>query len=247
MSNRGFIQLHRKIQDHWLYQEKRTFSKFEAWVDMIMSANHKDNKFLLGNELVEVKRGQFITSIRKLENRWSWSNTKVINFLNLLEQDEMIAYKSDTKKTVITIDNYGFYHNKESDETTEERHNNDTEATRKHTNNNVKNAKNEKKEQIRDLFDHYLSKDIIQHKKLTGPMERAINARLKDYSVEELKAAIDNYAVVYFSDNYWFTHKYPLADFMRDKDVRRFLDEADPLNNFRRNKGVAKERKVVDF
>ncbi|RKQ28335.1 replication protein [Oceanobacillus halophilus] len=87
---------------------------------------------------------------------------------------------------------------------------------------------------IHDLFLHYLSKNIICHKKLTDPMRRAIQARLKDYSLEDLKKAIDNYATVYDSDDHWFTHKYPLADFMRDKDVRKFLDEADPVNNFRR-------------
>ncbi|MFA1820584.1 phage replisome organizer N-terminal domain-containing protein [Virgibacillus oceani] len=92
--------------------------------------------------------------------------------------------------------------------------------------------KEKKNKYIRDLFDHYLSKNIIRHQKLTSPMKTAISARLKDYSFEELKQAIDNYSVVYKSDVHWFTHKYPLADFMRDKDVRKFLNEADPLNNF---------------
>lgn len=86
---------------------------------------------------------------------------------------------------------------------------------------------------VRDLFDHYLSKNIIQHRKITSAIRTAINARLKDYSFEELKKALDNYAFVLHSDDHWFTHKYPLADFMRDKDVRKFLDEADPLNNFK--------------
>ena len=67
---------------------------------------------------------------------------------------------------------------------------------------------------------------------MTDAMRTAIKARLRDYSHDELIKAIDNYALVYFSDKHWFTHKYPLADFMRDKDVRKFLPEADPLNNF---------------
>lgn len=89
-----------------------------------------------------------------------------------------------------------------------------------------------KNKQIRALFEHYVSKNIVKHKKLTDAMKRAINARLKDYTFEELKKAIDNYATVLHSDNHWFTHIYPLADLMREKDVTRFLDEADPLNNF---------------
>lgn len=153
MSKQGFIQLHRKIQDHWLYQEKRTFSKFEAWIDMLMMANHKDNKFLLGNELVEVKRGEFITSIRKLEERWKWSNTKVKSFLNLLQSDEMITYKSDTKKTVITIDKYSNYHDNDNQKTSQKHHDNDTNTLRKHTNNNDNNVNNDKKYSRKQVYD----------------------------------------------------------------------------------------------
>lgn len=108
-----------------------------------------------------------------------------------------------------------------------------------------------KNKNIRDLFDHYLSKNIIQHRKLTGAIQSAIKARLRDYTYDDLIKAIDNYAFVYFSDNHWFTHKYPLADFMRDKDVRKFLEEADPVNNFASKKGnfvkSAKQIQKEDF
>lgn len=123
----GWIKLHRKIQDHWVYKEKRTFSKYEAWLDLIFMANHKQNKALIDGELVTIERGQFITSIRKLCDKWSWSNTKVNNFLNVLESDGMITKESDTKKTVISLANYGIYHDNESEKTSQEHHANDTE------------------------------------------------------------------------------------------------------------------------
>ena len=88
---------------------------------------------------------------------------------------------------------------------------------------------------FRDLFDHYISKNIIKHNKITSSMKSAINARLKDYSYEQLIQVIDNYAKVYFSETHWFTQKYSLADLMRDKDVRKFIDDAEPLSNFARN------------
>ncbi|MFJ6415045.1 DUF4373 domain-containing protein [Terribacillus saccharophilus] len=100
----------------------------------------------------------------------------------------------------------------------------------------IKEKESKENKNIKDLFDHYCSKNIISHKKLSGPMQTAIRARLRDYSFEELKTAIDNYALVFHSSMHWFTHKYPLADFMRDKDVRKFLAESDPINNFSRRK-----------
>ncbi|OQV47758.1 Replication protein O [Bacillus velezensis] len=140
----GWIKLHRSVQDHWIYQEKRKFSKYEAWLDLLMMASHKDNKFVLGNELYDLKRGEFISSIRKLGERWSWSNTKVTQFLDLLKKDEMIDFKKDTKKTLITIVNYGVYHDSDEEKKTVIEHKNDTKATQKHTIKNEKNVKNEK-------------------------------------------------------------------------------------------------------
>lgn len=140
----GWIKLHRSVQDHWIYQEKRKFSKYEAWLDLLMMASHKDNKFVLGNELYDLKRGEFISSIRKLGERWSWSNTKVTQFLDLLKKDEMIDFKKDTKKTLITIVNYGVYHDSDEEKKTVIEHKNDTEVTQKHTIKNEKNVKNEK-------------------------------------------------------------------------------------------------------
>lgn len=88
---------------------------------------------------------------------------------------------------------------------------------------------------FRGLFDHYLTKNIISHTKITNAMKTAANARLRDYTYEQLIQAIDNYAVIYKSGDYWFNTKYGFADLMRDKDIRKFIDDADPFNNFASN------------
>ena len=147
----GWISIHRQIKEHWLYQEKRTFSKYEAWLDLLMTVNHADNKFVLGSELVEVKRGSTITSIRKLCDAWGWSNTKVKKFLDLLQADKMIAYKSDTKKTLLSIENYDLYQKHEK----EKRHENDTKTSQKHHENTqtimFNTVNNENKEDIGEI------------------------------------------------------------------------------------------------
>ncbi len=104
---KGWISLHRKIQDHWLWKEK-PFDKRSAWIDLLMMANHKSNKFLLGNELLQVDEGSFITSQSKLMKRWGWGNTRVRNFLKLLKEDGMINYYGK-KHTVVEILNYENY------------------------------------------------------------------------------------------------------------------------------------------
>lgn len=111
----GWIKLDRSIQEHWLYQEKRKFSRYEAWIDLLMLANYKDNKFMLGNELIEVKAGSFVTSELKLMARWDWGKAKLRTFLEMLENEGMIVKKSDRKKTTITICNYSVYQESEKE------------------------------------------------------------------------------------------------------------------------------------
>lgn len=107
---KGWISLYRNIQDHWLWQEK-PYDKAHAWMDLLLSANHKDNKVLIGNELVIVKRGSFITSQLKLMEKWGWGKGKLIKFLDLISTDKMIYLYSTKKYTMVTINNYEMYQN----------------------------------------------------------------------------------------------------------------------------------------
>lgn len=141
----NWIKLNRDIQNHWIYKEKRKFSKYEAWIDLIMMANHEEHKFIFGGELIKVRRGEIITSEIKLMEKFRWSKSKLRLFLELLEKDEMIEKKTTSKRTSVFIKNY----NKFQDKSTEERpltdHRQTDDRLQKDTNKNDKNVKNEKK------------------------------------------------------------------------------------------------------
>lgn len=101
----GWISIDRSIQNHWLFKEKRTFSKFEAWIYILMEANHSEAKVPIGNQIVTVERGQRLTSILTLSDLFNWSRFKVKTFLDLLESDGMLEVKTTSKYTLITIVN----------------------------------------------------------------------------------------------------------------------------------------------
>lgn len=105
----GWIKLHRKLQECWIWLEKEPFDKRSAWVDLLLTANHSDKKILFNGELITVKRGQILTSIRKLAERWKWSYDKTSRFLKLIESDGMLRKESDNCRTLITIENYEVY------------------------------------------------------------------------------------------------------------------------------------------
>ena len=141
MANEGWVKIYRSLSEHWLLEDK-PFSKGQAWIDLLLLVNHSERKTLIDGRLETVNTGQTITSTRKLCDRWGWSNTKVRNFLKLLENESMISIKNDSKKTVINVVNYSAYQECNSEKTTVGRQSDDSQATVKHTNKNEKNEKN---------------------------------------------------------------------------------------------------------
>ena len=142
MASQGWISVHRKIEDDWLWKDK-PFSRGQAWVDLLLMANHEDNKILFNGELIEVKRGQRITSIKKLCDRWGWSNKKVKRFLELLQEDDKIGLEiAPRKATTITIVNYSLYQDEAPAKAPRKHQRSITEASQRHINNNDNNDNN---------------------------------------------------------------------------------------------------------
>lgn len=106
----GFIKLDRQLMEHWLWENK-PFSKGQAWIDLVFLATHKSEKFMIGETLIDGKRGNVYRSKTWLAERWGWSRGRVDRFLQLLAKEKMIVEKririGTVNGTVLTIVNYG--------------------------------------------------------------------------------------------------------------------------------------------
>ena len=107
--NEGWISLHRKIQKSNLYPKNRPFTTFEAWIDLLLNANHTEQKVNIKFEMFICKRGQLLRSQEGLSLAWNWDRSSVRRFLKLLEKDQKVTIKTTSKTTVITICNYDKY------------------------------------------------------------------------------------------------------------------------------------------
>jgi hypothetical protein len=94
--------------------EERTFSKSEAWLDLMQSARFEESQAteLIGGKLVSWSRGQLPASLRYLADRWKWSKNKVDDFLKMLEKEGMIQRIGNSGQTVVSLVNYSFYNPK---------------------------------------------------------------------------------------------------------------------------------------
>lgn len=113
----GFIKLSRKVFSGELWALKRTFSDWEAWIDLIQSARFEPNVgiYNVGVASIELSRGQFVGSVRFLAQRWSWGERKVRVFLSYLRKNNMVTTETVSGHTVITLLNYAKYNDSSED------------------------------------------------------------------------------------------------------------------------------------
>jgi hypothetical protein len=131
---KGWITLHRQIENNPLWLSE-PFTKAQAWVDLILNANHADGHFFVRGIKVDVKRGQLGWSEITMAKRWRWSREKVRRFLLYLEDEcQTRQQKIDKITTITTIINYSKY----QDKTTERQQ----KDNRRDTNNNDNNDNN---------------------------------------------------------------------------------------------------------
>lgn len=173
---KGYISVHRRIVEHAFWEDK-PFTRGQAWIDLMLSASYKDNSFLFDGNLISIERGQFITSIRKLGERWGWSRTKVCKFLTVLESEKMIIQKSDKKKTLITVINYAFYQDIKDTEKTLKSHRKDTEKTLKSTINNENNDNNDNKKVCNENLKKNTPKNPFEYFEKIGMTELIVEAK----------------------------------------------------------------------
>ena len=108
MSDRGWVKLHRQIQDNPLWLSE-PFSRGQAWVDLMMTANHKPSFIRVRGSRIEVGKGVVARTKSKLGDRWGWSRGKVLRFLSELETDNQIEQETVHGFTLITLCNYGYF------------------------------------------------------------------------------------------------------------------------------------------
>ena len=195
----GWIKLHRSIKEHWLYTEKRKFSKFEAWNDILLNVNFSPAKTIIKGKIINVNRGESILSLDSWANRWKWNKSSVKRFFELLKKDGMIELKSETVTTRLTVCKYDTYQSKENDiETQVKRTRNASETHTKP----IEEEKEEKeeKENIYRKFKH-LSISLGEFEKLNEIYEKSVIDDILD-RIENYKQNT-KYSSLYLTANSW--------------------------------------------
>ena len=207
MKSGMFLMLDRSIMDHWLWT-KKPFSEGQAWIDLLLLANIEDKKTSYRGEIITCKRGDVNYSISWLAERWKWSRKRTRNFLNVLENDEMVSVSATTNRTTITIVNYDNFNGRVSTKvsTKEQRgyQRGNSEGTTTKECKNEKNEKNNNKVFFPndELLDSAFKDFVEMRKRIKAPLtDRAITLSINNLNKlsggdNELAIAIINQTVM---------------------------------------------------
>lgn len=97
-----FIKLNRKIQSWRWYQDANTMRVF---IHILLNANVYDHDF----ENITVKRGQWVTSQKRIAEQLNLSLKNVRTALDHLKATGEVAVKTTSKYSIITVFNYNQY------------------------------------------------------------------------------------------------------------------------------------------
>lgn len=101
----GFILLKRNYRNHPLWRTE-PFGRGQAWLDLILMANHSDSSYRIRGHVVTIKRGQIGRSEEYLAKTWGWSRGKVRRFLSGLEIANEIKIHRHRIINIIEVVNY---------------------------------------------------------------------------------------------------------------------------------------------
>jgi len=159
---KGFITIDRAFFDHTLWKEKRTYSRAEAWIDLIQRASFTTANIIVAEKEITIHPGETAISRSYLEPRWGWGNTKIRNYIKLLLAHQMITTRTTKQITILKIEKFNTYalhaqqHNQPNNQA--------TTSQQPHNNHNIKKGKKENKGNgffTKNLSDHITFTDQL--------------------------------------------------------------------------------------
>lgn len=201
MSKQGYIKLYRQITDTPVWADS---DKLKLWLMCLMKATHDKKTQVVGNQIIELKAGQFITGRSALSDEFNRDVKKdrrvdgltLFRWLSLFEKMEMLNIKKTNKYSLITVLNWDKYQGQRTSNEHQMNNKRTSDEQQLNTNKNdknVKNDKNEKKEdicyqQIADMYNNTCV-SFPRLTKLSDARKKAIKARLKTYTADDLQNA----------------------------------------------------------
>lgn len=141
MNESGWIRLYRQTLDSDFWNNAEPFSARSAFIHILLTANWKEGKIYHDGKTITIKRGQCLTSIRKLSETFHWGIRRVYRWLDMMDKFGMITRESLKFATLLTVVNYSKY--QDQGNTSDNTNDNTSDNTNDNTNDNTSDNTND--------------------------------------------------------------------------------------------------------
>lgn len=219
----GFIKLYKKIENWQWYKDSTTLHLF---IDLLLDANYEDSK--VGFEII--KRGQCLTSLKRMHERTGLTIKQIRTALDKLEKSGEIGKQTTNRNSIITINKYNDYQEKGKQT-----------ASKRQTKGNIKEYKEyqEEKEYIKES----ISKDILKKSFLKPTLQE-----IKNYCNERNNDVDAERFYNFYESKGWMVGKNKMKDWkacVRTWEKKNNDNLPDWFNNEPQRKEIDYERKKL--
>lgn len=172
----GYILIHRKLLNWQWYKDSNTLHLF---IDLLLDANYEDSK--VGFQII--KRGQCITSLKRIHENTGLTFQEIRTSLSKLEKSGEINKQTTNKYSIITINKYNDYQELNKQLTNKQQTTNNIKI------NIIKNNKNNK-----EIKEKYIKRKygLFENVLLTDEEYQKLKDKFTDYEnkIENLSSYI---------------------------------------------------------
>ena len=166
----GWVKLHRCLINKPIFDNANLL---KVWVWCLCKATHKNHTQIVGLKKIELKTGQFITGRSAGSTELKLKPSTFWDYIQFLKDNQSINIESNSKYSVITIENWDLY--QVDEEQTDNKTDNKPTANRQRTDTN-KNVKNDKK----NSYSEFVKLTTVEYERLINEFGQAAVERMID-------------------------------------------------------------------
>ncbi|MCI7241963.1 MAG: DnaD domain protein [Bacilli bacterium] len=234
--DKSFIKLHRKMLKWEWYNDNNTKILF---IHLLLIANWEDKRW----EGIIIKRGQVVTGRKKLSKETGLTEQQIRTSLNKLISTNEITIDVTNKYSLITIEKYGNYQQREERINQQNNHQSNQQVTNNQPTNNqqVTTTKEYKENKEYKEINNSSSNSIYDF------VEKNLGRTLSPLEYEEISSWKDNELTRYAIKKSFLNGKYTLAyvksilNYYKKNNISTIKEAMQAETNFKKRKVETKQ------
>lgn len=219
MENLSYIKLFRKLLKSPIFENEKAL---KIWIWCLLKATHTDRQQLVGQQIVDLKKGDFVFGRNKASEELKMNESTIYKYIKLLEKLQMISIKSNNKFSVVSIEKWEEYQ-------IEDLKNNNKITTKEQQSNTNKNVKN-----VNNIYTSSNDEEMKKHFALTWDIypNKKGRAKAEEYFLQWVKGRKINRTTIRLTDKQMYLAVRKYKKECEDKEVeQQYIKHGDTFFN----------------